>query len=388
MIPTGDLLQILGYVALTAGLVAMAGLGVLYLVRRRSLLLSVLVVALVAVAAVVAGAMVAAGAMVISTQDLRVLVLIVALAGAAGAATAVVHARHVVRGSRALGRAAAALGDGAYTSPTVPLNAELTALDGQLAEMSHRLEQGRQRERELEASRRELVAWISHDLRTPLAGVRAMSEALEDRVVQDSETVHRYHAGIRREADRLSAMVDDLFELSRINASALHLRLQEVALQDLVSDAVVTAAAVAAAKDVTVRADGPSAPALVLGSVPELGRVLANLLSNAVRCTGPGGVVEVSLSVGPASVTVAVQDACGGISPADLPRVFDVAFRGTAARTPGEDGGAGLGLAIARGLVAAHGGTITLENAGPGCCAVVVLPGLPQPTAQPVTAGH
>lgn len=383
MIPTADLLQVLAVVAVSSAAVAVLGLVLLRLVRRRSLVVSVALVALVAVAAVVAGAALAAARMFLSGHDLRVLLVVVLLAGVVGVGTAYALARDVVRGSRALGVAAAAMGDGGYRSPQVPLPAELAALDGQLAEMSVRLARARERERDLEASRRELVAWISHDLRTPLAGVRAMAEALEDRVAQDPATVARYHAGIRREADRLAGMVDDLFELSRISASALQLHLREVDLRDLVSDAVVSASALGRERGVAVTATPADGPAPVQASVPELSRVLANLLANAVACTPPGGRVHVLVGADDERCVVDVQDACGGIPEADLPRLFEVAFRGTAARTPDRDGGAGLGLAIARGLAVAHGGSLTLVNHPPGCRARLLLPRLPVTAAEP-----
>ena len=111
----------------------------------------------------------------------------------------------------------------------------------------------RTRERALEASRRELVAWVSHDLRTPLAGLRAMAEALEDGVVVDFETVTTYHTQIRREADRLSAMIDDLFELARIHAGALRLSRRLVGLDDLVAEALASTEPLARAKGVRLR---------------------------------------------------------------------------------------------------------------------------------------
>lgn len=372
MIP--DVVAVIGIAAGCSLTVALLGLVVLRVLRTRSLVLSVTVVALVSVGAVLAGALGAAEAMFLSAHDLRILVVVVVVAGAVGVATAVVLARAVVAGSRALGVAAAAIGDGGYQLAGRPLSAELADLDRQLAETSARLEASRSRERALESSRRELVAWVSHDLRTPLAGIRAMAEALEDGVVDDPETVARYHAGLRREADRLAGMVDDLFELSRINASSLQLTLQEVSLADVVSDALASATPVAAAKGVRLVGGASVQPPVVEGSVPELGRVLRNLLSNAIRHTPADGVVSVQAGADETSAFVEVLDACGGIPVEDLPRVFDVAFRGTAARTPGEDGGAGLGLAIARGLVEAHHGEITIENDGPGCRVLVRLP--------------
>ncbi len=185
----------------------------------------------------------------------------------------------------------------------------------------------------MEASRRELVAWVSHDLRTPLAGLRAMAEALEDGVVGDPETVADYHRRIRVETDRMAALVDDLFELSRINAGALRLSLESVSLGDVVSDAVASAAPVAAARGVRLVAAETGWPT-VQGSEPELSRVVANLLRNAIRHTPSDGTVTLTGGRDAAGGWLAVTDGCGGIPEADLPRVFDVAFRGALARTP------------------------------------------------------
>ncbi len=233
------------------------------------------------------------------------------------------------------------------------------------------------RERAAEGSRRELVAWISHDLRTPLAGIRAMSEALEDGVVYSPVDVASYAGRIRRETERLGGMVDDLFELSRITAGALRLTLSAVPLQDVVSEAVAAQGPVAARRGVRVYAAGTTWPT-VLGSDPELARVVRNLLSNAIRHTPDDGSVVVAAGVDGAEAWLRVDDGCGGIPDADLPRVFDVSFRGSKARTPAALAvpapGAGLGLAIARGLVEAHRGRIAARNHGPGCRFEVRLP--------------
>lgn len=380
MIPSADLLVIVGIAGGSSLAVAVAGSLLLRAVRRRSLRLSLVLVAIVPVTGVLVGAVAAGAVMFFSEHDLRVLLLVAGTAGSVAVATALVLARRVAGGSRALGVASAGLSDGSYRSPDVPLTAELAELDRQLAETSVRLEGSRQRARALEGSRRELVAWVSHDLRTPLAGIRAMAEALEDAVVDDPDTIDRYHGQIRREADRLSTMVSDLFELSRIHASVLDLDVRDVSLADVLSDAVATAMPVAAVQGVTVSGERPEGPALVRGSVPELGRVMSNLLSNAVRHTPPGGEVRIWSHLEGGQVVVRVVDGCGGIPDEDLPRLFEVAFRGGAARTPDRGSGAGLGLAIARGLVEAHGGTVDIRNHGPGCCATVRLPAVPVPT--------
>jgi len=237
--------------------------------------------------------------------------------------------------------------------------------------------EARERERAAEASRRELVAWISHDLRTPLAGIRAMAEALADGVVSSPREIAAYANRIGGESKRLSGMVDDLFELSRITAGALRLTMSQVALQDVVSDVLAAQVPVAQRKRVRVLANANMAP-IVLGSDPELARVVRNLVSNAIRHTPPDGTVAVQIGVDGADAVLAVDDACGGIPAGELGRVFDVAFRGSAARTPSrsaeEQVGGGLGLAIAKGLVEAHKGRIDAHNRGPGCRFEVRLP--------------
>ncbi|MCU1679924.1 MAG: two-component system histidine kinase [Amycolatopsis sp.] len=236
--------------------------------------------------------------------------------------------------------------------------------------------EARNRERTAEASRRELVAWISHDLRSPLAGIRAMAEALADGVVSERSEVADYAQRISGETTRLSAMVGDLFELSRITAGALRLTMSAVPLRDVVSDAVAAQAPVAQEKMVKVLATAESWP-VVSGSDPELARIVRNLVSNAIRHTPPDGTVAVQIGVDGQDALISVDDSCGGIPDDEIGRVFDVAFRGTQARTPERGGnttGGGLGLAIAKGLVEAHSGRIGVQNHGPGCRFEVRLP--------------
>ncbi len=333
--------DLVGVAAIAIGSsLAVGGLGWLlqYALRRRSIAANVSAVVLVAVAAVTVGVLATASAMFISGHDLRVLLIVFVFAGVVS------------------------LGNALW-------------LGRRLAAESMWAAQARERERAMETSRRELMAWVSHDLRTPLAGLRAMSEALADGVVTDPDTVGTYHQRLLAETDRMSALVDDLFELSRINAGALRLKLDPVDLADVVSDAVATAAPVAAAHGVRLVAEPGTYPA-VYASVPELGRVLGNLLANAIRHTPAAGVVSVVGGADDGGAWLAVDDACGGIPEDDLPRVFDVAFRGTRSRTPRPEAepGGGLGLAIARGLVEAHSGEIAVSNTGRGCRFVVRLP--------------
>ena len=240
--------------------------------------------------------------------------------------------------------------------------------------------EAREAERRAEAARRELVGWMSHDLRSPMAGIRGMVDALADGVVRMPDEVVEYLARIRRETVRMTAMVDDLFQLSRATSAALRLDLVPLALGEVVSDAVAAEAAAAASAGVDVVADDPDRWPTVAGSDTELTRVVRNLLSNAVRHTPAGGRVELSAGTSDSAAWLRVQDACGGIPEADVERIFDVGYRGAAARTPGADTGAGLGLAIARALTDAHGGTLDVVNSGPGCLFTLTLP---QPARTP-----
>ncbi|MEO5833813.1 MAG: HAMP domain-containing sensor histidine kinase [Nakamurella sp.] len=237
-------------------------------------------------------------------------------------------------------------------------------------------EQTRATERAVEHSRSQLVAWVSHDLRTPLAGIRAMSEALEDAVVVEPAEVTHYARRISGESERLAAMVDDLFELSRINAGALAIEFRRQSTEDLVAESMETISPTALRRGVRLTASAEPVWPAVSGSSSELQRVLRNLLSNAVRHTPSGGEVAVHAGYLDDRAVLRVRDGCGGIDEADLPRVFDVAFRGARARSPETDGtsGAGLGLAIARGLVRAHGGEIEVRNLADGCEFAVHLP--------------
>jgi signal transduction histidine kinase len=303
--------------------------------RRAAVGAAAIVVALIPVASFAAGVIVAARAMFVSSHDSAVLAIIVLGAGTAGVLGALALARELVAARR-------------------------------------EAEAATERERLLEHSRRELVAWVSHDLRTPLAGIRAMAEALDDGVVDDPATTRRYHRQLVEETGRLAHLVNDLFELSRIHAEALQLSFERVSLRDLVSDAIAAVEVIAEAKGVHVdgRVEAPVRD--VSASARELSRVVGNLLDNAIRHTPPGGAVIVEVHDTGREAVVSVRDECGGIAQPDLERVFELAYRGDEARTPG--GGAGLGLAIAHGFVAAHDGRIQVRNEEGGCRFTIRLP--------------
>ena len=330
-------LLLIGFYSLTAGaVVGLAGALVLRLLRGRSIAVHVCVLLAITIAAVVAGVVAVARAMFLSGHDLQVVLMTVVASAAVSLALGVVFGRRL---------AAAAVWAA----------------------------QARANERRMEAGRRDLVAWVSHDLRTPLAGLRAMAEALQDGVVADPGTVAEYHRRIGAETERMSALVDDLFELSRIHAGALRLVPADLPLGDIVSDAVAAVTPLATGRGIEVVAAGTGWP-VVSGDAAELNRVVNNLLANSLRYTPANGVVRIEAGRDAREAWFAVSDSCGGIPEDDLPRVFDVAFRGTRARTPSGAAGGGLGLAIVRGLVEAHGGRVSARNVTGGCRFEVRLP--------------
>jgi signal transduction histidine kinase len=389
-VPAIDLEQVTAWIVGAAMLTTAIGVVAQRLLARSSIGIQVALVTVITVVAALAGVGVISVCM-LDTSSRDVMLELMGIAGLAGLAVALVVGRSVTRAAKRLLGAVREVGDsGIYTPPAVVLPTELAGLSYGLAEVHDRLGRARAREQALEASRRELVAWVSHDLRTPLAGLRAMAEALEDQVVTDPHEVSRYHSQIHVEVDRLAAMIDDLFQLSKIHAGALRLSPRLARLEDLLAEVAASAEPVARAKGVRVTGAAASDMAVIIDPA-EFGRAVRNLVTNAIRHTPPGGTIEVLGQIHGGLARVSVSDECGGIPLGDLPRVFDVAFRGESARTPDPSGGAGLGLSIARGIVEAHQGEISVRNTGPGCQFLISLPlARPAPSAvsRPATSGR
>lgn len=216
--------------------------------------------------------------------------------------------------------------------------------------------------REVEDARRGLIAAASHDLRTPLASLRLLVEAIDDGVAT-GETRDRYLAEIRTHVGVLSDLVDDLFELSRIEAGDISWTMRQVELGELIGDTVAAMRVPAQERGVRIAAELPAGGVVAEANAEKVQRVLFNLIQNAIRHTPADGSVTVRARPSAGGVEVEVADDGEGIAPADGAHVFDAFYRGDAAR--GEDG-AGLGLAISRAIVEAHGGKIWLEDGSPG----------------------
>ena len=327
-------LDALLFSALAAAVVGAAGAAVVLAIARVRVVAAAIAAPLVVVLSVTAGVVAGANSMLLPAGDLAGILLLLLATLPAAVAVGVVIATRIRSAERDAARAAAAA----------------------------------DAERRVEGQRRDLVAWVSHDLRTPLAGIRATAEAVQDGVLTDAPAAA---ASIRRDALRMSAMVDDLLLLSRLQAPSVTLERSDIDIGDLVSETVAGLRPIADAAGVSLTGGAPTGVRATVAS-PELRRAIANLVTNGIRHTAPGGAVDTTVGVVHGKAVVAVADGCGGIPAHDLPHVFETGWRGTASRQP--DAGAGLGLAIVRGVADAHGGFATVRNARRGCVFELSVP--------------
>jgi signal transduction histidine kinase len=259
---------------------------------------------------------------------------------------------------------------------------EMAELAASFNAMASQLQKAEQRQQELETLRRDLVAWVGHDLQTPLASIRAIVEALADGLIDEPATTQRYLSVARKDIQALSALIDDLFQMAQLDAGGLQLELADGSISDLISDTLESFTELARRKG--IRLDGRVDPASdpIRMDAKRVGRVLTNLVDNALRYTPSGGSVFLQARPSPEGVLVEVTDTGPGISAEDAAHVFERFYRGEKSRSrptpsdaPGTSGGAGLGLAIARGIVEAHGGKIDVSSEpGQGTCFYFTLP--------------
>ena len=355
---------VLGLGVLAAGIALAAAVRLLPTLRLQVAALALLAVCL-PLAVVLASGWVMFG----MHDDAKILAVAVASALAA-LVGALLLVRWILRPLERLRAASARLAGGdlaARASESGPR--ELLELSGSFNEMASSVEQ-------LFDARRQLVVWASHDLRTPLASLRAMVEALEDGLASTDD----YLPAIREQLETLTLLVDDLFELARIDAGAITLELRETRLGDLISSCLRALDAEARTRNVHLAAQLPADPAVRIAP-DKIERVLLNLLTNAVRHTPSDGAVSVVVEPDSDHVVVAVEDTGAGLSPTAARRMFERFWRDDEARTRAT-GGAGLGLAIAKGLVQAHGGSMWAENRSSGGARVAfTLPLAEAPTS-------
>ncbi len=363
--PLGDLTQLIRTLALTSIISLGAGF-LLYrrgLARSPSLSLTLIMSYVWSALLILFNVLVMAQQMFFSPHDLGLAVVLL-LFGLVIATTFGVFASALVTDSlRQLADKAQQIAAGDLSA-----RVRVTGRDeaGQVAvafnHMAEQLQQAAQQREELEKMRRDLIAWTSHDLRTPLTSIRVMIEALNDGVVNEPETVQRYYRTIRADIVALNSLIDDLFELAQLDAGGLVLEMAPHSLNDLLSDTLETFNVLARQREVAL--EGQVAPGVdtVVMNAPKIDRVLTNLIGNALQYTPAGGRVKVlATRADDGGIRVVVQDSGSGFAAADLSRVFEKFYRGEQARTRAT-GGAGLGLALAQAIVEAHGGHMWASN--------------------------
>ena len=352
----------------TLGMTSLVSLGLGYLLYRRgwtrSPSLSVTLVMTYAWAALLTlfNVWVMSLQMFASDHDLLLSGVLLLFAAVIATSFGIFVAASVTDGLRQLAATAQQLAEGDLTARVqIEGRDEVAQVGRAFNGMADQLQQAETQRAELEALRRDLIAWTSHDLRTPLTSVRAMVEALADGVVDDPEMVQRYYQTIRADVIGLNDLIDDLFELAQLDAGGMVIEMSPHSLSDLVSDALESFHALAEQRGVSLDGEVAADVDPVTLSGAKINRVLANLLSNALRYTPAGGQVHVRVIRDSTRVIVTVQDSGPGFDVDDLPRVFEQFYRGEQARSRAT-GGAGLGLAIAQGIVEAHNGRIWAEN--------------------------
>jgi signal transduction histidine kinase len=366
-------LTISGVATLAVGALAIRWAGNRMATVRQRLVMAYGVGLLVALVNVLA----TSALMFLSPHDLSLLLLLLAFAMVISLAFAYAVAGVLTNELKALASAANRLASGDLSTR---IQARGRDEVGQLASafdhMAEQLEQAFSRERALEAGRRELITAVSHDLRTPLSTTRAMVEALADGVVTEASDVKRYLDLILQETQHLSRLIDDLFELSQIDSGALRLHCMSVDLGQLISEMVAAYQVRAVENGVSIEeALASGVESTRIQADPErLQRVLRNLLDNALRHTPRGGTISVQAVTDSSVVQMSVNDSGPGVADAELTRIFDRFYRGEPSRRRDEAtaAGAGLGLAIARGLIQAHRGRIWAERSPLGGMSVQI----------------
>lgn len=374
--------------------VGVIGTIVLVRARRASLTVILLVSSVIPLLGAIAAMIVIVQAMFVSAHDATVALLVSGIGLVISIIISIVIGRWLTRSSRSLSAAVARLAadveaietpdDASRTGardmelPTGPMPSELRSVTDALVRSRRQLAESRERERAMADSRRQLIAFLSHDLKSPLAGIRAITEGLEDGVLTDIDGAH---GDLIQASERMTKMVNDLSELSEVTGRKPDADAVVVDLAEIVDDVATEAEYAGRARGIVIEVHADDRLP-VLARADELSRAVANLLDNALVHSPDNSAIRVDAWLDAAGqsraaadrVCLSVQDAGNGIPESDRERIFDVGWRGEADRNP-HSGGAGLGLAIVSQIVRSHSGTVSTQDADPGLRVDIRLPG-------------
>jgi two-component system sensor histidine kinase SaeS len=313
--------------------------------------------------------------MFLNTHDLMLLLLLLTFSSAISLAFGYSVASGLAGEIRTLTVTARRLADGDWSARVRPAGRdEVGQLASTFDQMANQLQRTFARERELEAARRELIAGVSHDLRTPLATTQAMVESVLDEVVTEPSEVRRFLRLIHTDVQLLSRLIDDLFELSQIDSGTLELKPESSSIGDLVSDTLEALRPQAEQRRLKLQGELNGRLPSVPMDVPRMQRVLYNLVQNALRHTPPDGTVIIRAVDAGSEIEISVADTGEGVDAEELARVFERFYRGSRARSR-QEAGSGLGLTVAKGIVELHGGRIWADSSlGKGSTFVFTIP--------------
>lgn len=366
--PEADIRTLLLIMSITGSLTILLS----YLLYQRGLLkwftslrYTVLATTIITVVLVFVNVWVTAQLMFISNHDLILTSALLVFGGVISVCSVFFFSGVITDRIHALSTAAERVAEGdLVTRLEVEGNDELAHLAKMFNQMADSLQQAAREKAVLEQSRRNLIAWVSHDLRTPLASIRAMNEAMIDGVVSDKATVQRYMFNTQNEVEHLSRMIDDLFELSQLDSGHLSITRHDTSIRDLISDTLGSMAARAEQNDIELRGNIDEDIDMVFIAADKVQRVFNNLLDNAFGYTPSGGKITLSAKRQKHMIEISVHNTGSYIQPEDLPHVFESFYKVERSRTKSKDGyrGTGLGLAIVRSIVEAHGGNIAVRS--------------------------
>ncbi len=333
------------------------------LVARAGIGATMIAIALVASLVTVIDLVVLNHFMLINPDNRTEVGLVTLYSLSAGVAAALIVGHSTTRALTRLATVAGQLGEDGLDARVGDLHAspELRQVGTALDLAADRIAELIQTERRTEAARRDLMTSISHDLRTPLANLRAMVEAIDDGVVEDPAVVRQYSDQMLRSIHTLVAMVEDLFDLSQVDATTFRNDERTIAVSDAVGNAVELCDHDAQAKSIHVATDLTSAGGARCSA--KLARVLDSLVDNAVRYTPDGGSVKITAKSAEGALELTVQDSGAGLTGEQRQRVFEPFWRGESSRT---SRGSGLGLTLAQRITQALGGDIDATDAPSG----------------------
>jgi signal transduction histidine kinase len=366
--PANDLRLLILFMSGSGGMTVL----VAYLLYRMGLMRwfsslrwSLLMIVIITTGLIILNVWVTAQLMFISQHDLVLTIALLVFAGMTALIFGLFVANTITDRIQALSQAAERLAEGRLdTRLDAAGSDELADLIQTFNWMADNLQKIDHQKKMIEQTRRDLITWVSHDLRTPLTSIRVMIEALADEVVTDPDTVARYVQSSRSELQHLSRLIDDLFELAKLDAGHFDAHYDLSSLKDLISDALSSMSARAEHRQVKLIGSVGADLDPVYMAPDKIQRVLYNLIDNALQHTPPQGEVVIRACREVDQVRVEVRNSGSTVDPAHLGHLFESFYRGDSSRVRDEDGrrGTGLGLAIARGFVEAHRGRIWVES--------------------------